>query len=863
MRLPHLTNLFPGLRRRPVPDDRPSSDGNPATSPLPAHPVTPHHLRRLPHLLLKRARRADVRDVFAHSVHSEATGDEATFIGSDTYGTPSVARDDTHSSVQPSKAPKNARNVCPPPIEVNVAQQVEVTLQSLELEQQRDSDPFAARPPAAQAEDGTAPQYLLPQPHRNAPPRPRRSPLREAATAQSSPSLSPKALSDAGFRESPSPPMRTPSASSMALLMRPASRALQETARDKAHIPSDQGQDRSSTDAIAPSSPPQRDAEEDAPSFPERRMYRDVLSTIDFLLNDPKTTPEQKLESLQGFLRGSAAMRLFVPFGQGMYDGGSRGEVSITSNRDKKGHDSRHQLPPSFPPLLDFPAAPAALALALQHAPNLAPVKLPSISPDNEAAHVAAGRLYFHPNALAATRQNDAAPPIAPPNAGNKRKRSAHSLSTFVFPAGAPPAASAPHSSEHYGPGEGPHQHLPPDFVITHREHALTVVRKLGAGAYGAVYLVRDAAGAEFAAKVMPRAYGAYDTVRTEFEVLRDAAARGERFVARLVMAFEDARFLYFVMEAYVGDLVDVPALTIHKHGAKAHFDYYHTIAQLVHGLARLHALGYAHLDIKPENILVARTGAVAYADFGLARRVDAAGRVRGGAPFGTVGYDAPEGYLRGLFAAPPPSPSYPTSNTEGKGDGDEASAVTQKADVWSLGITLVRLVTDATPYAELVRARLRAWGAAGPGGDAFEAMREGAARLAVAEHDPLCTPEVRRIRAHDPFLYALLAKMLVRDPRLRWTAEQLKTHEYFRYVDWDELERCEPLYDVSRGDEARSADSSSPPPGPFDFSYPRSQELGDQHCERCEEAAPARKQQKVQHQRNSSGDTNNTDNVR
>ena len=82
--------------------------------------------------------------------------------------------------------------------------------------------------------------------------------------------------------------------------------------------------------------------------------------------------------------------------------------------------------------------------------------------------------------------------------------------------------------------------------------------------------------------------------------------------------------------------------------------------------------VGYFHLGLKPDNILVSPAGYLVLADFGSTLSVNYTGRVVGNPGFGFVGYEAPECYFDGL------------SGTK--------KGFTQKEDVWN-----IRLITVQT----------------------------------------------------------------------------------------------------------------------------------------------------------------------
>ena len=117
----------------------------------------------------------------------------------------------------------------------------------------------------------------------------------------------------------------------------------------------------------------------------------------------------------------------------------------------------------------------------------------------------------------------------------------------------------------------------------------------------------------------------------------RSAASLNHPNIATVYEVGEADRSWFIAMEFVDGrtlrDTFKDPACTLRQR-----LEY---LAQAASGVARAHANGLAHCDLKPENIMVTRDGLVKVLDFGLARL---AGSEAAGRRFeGTIGYVSPE----------------------------------------------------------------------------------------------------------------------------------------------------------------------------------------------------------------------------
>lgn len=212
----------------------------------------------------------------------------------------------------------------------------------------------------------------------------------------------------------------------------------------------------------------------------------------------------------------------------------------------------------------------------------------------------------------------------------------------------------------------------PSDAVLppTHRRYR--IVRELGRGGMGVVYLADDLQlERPVALKFLP-ARLAEDRVARALLVAEARAAAGLDH-PNVATVFEigesDDGRLFIAMAYYDGE-------TLRERLERAPPGREEAVAiavDVARGLAAAHAQGLVHRDIKPGNLLVTADGRVKILDFGLAERADP-DRTKSTHAMGTLAYMSPE---------------------QARGETVDA-----RTDLWSLGIVLYEMLARRRPFA-------------------------------------------------------------------------------------------------------------------------------------------------------------------
>jgi serine/threonine protein kinase len=172
------------------------------------------------------------------------------------------------------------------------------------------------------------------------------------------------------------------------------------------------------------------------------------------------------------------------------------------------------------------------------------------------------------------------------------------------------------------------------------------ILKALGRGAQGAVYLGRDPdLDRHVAIKLVSGAVGSASTDTNEADGWPQARNLAQLRHPNIVALHEVGRFhnFTFLVFEYLEGRPLRDELT--ESGALALPAAYSTMLQITDAMAYAHAKGILHLDLNPNNIMRDQEGKPRIMDFDLSRRVDTPGLSE--YITGTVPYMAPEHFLR------------------------------------------------------------------------------------------------------------------------------------------------------------------------------------------------------------------------
>ncbi|VDC01993.1 unnamed protein product [Peniophora sp. CBMAI 1063] len=202
-----------------------------------------------------------------------------------------------------------------------------------------------------------------------------------------------------------------------------------------------------------------------------------------------------------------------------------------------------------------------------------------------------------------------------------------------------------------------------------------------------------------------------YAQALSELRSMRKLAVANAAFCNQALATFQDRDWLYIVSRWYTCNLSEyIRHLNKknNKSGKLYHLEYKTSscksfalyAAELLLAMEELQKQGIVHLDVKPDNVFVTPTGHVVLGDFDLSYP-----SIANGAEMGRTYRDTPLNHACGTTAYMAPEVLEWVSSPTGRSD---VACPTQRADMWSLGMTLLEFALMLNdPYFELLAPEL------------------------------------------------------------------------------------------------------------------------------------------------------------
>ncbi|XP_063067075.1 citron rho-interacting kinase isoform X4 [Engraulis encrasicolus] len=297
----------------------------------------------------------------------------------------------------------------------------------------------------------------------------------------------------------------------------------------------------------------------------------------------------------------------------------------------------------------------------------------------------------------------------------------------------------------------------------------------VGRGHFAEVRVVREkATGDIYAMKVMDKTSLRSQENLAFFEEERSIlAVSSSPWIPQLQHAFQDQDSVYLVMEYLPGgDLMGLMN-RYEEQFDEAMAQFY--LAELVQAIHTVHLMGYVHRDVKPENVLIDRTGHIKLADFGSAARLTTNKTV-------------------GSAKLPPGTQDFLSPEVLATLSGGQASYGVE-CDWWALGVIAYEMIYMKSPFTD---------------GTATKTIHN----IMNHQHYLKFPKEPKASKAFVDLVGSLLC-----GAKDRLGYEELRCHPFFSSVDWTSLRQALPPFVPSlraEDDTSNFEDLEKPPPRPL-----------------------------------------------
>ena len=266
--------------------------------------------------------------------------------------------------------------------------------------------------------------------------------------------------------------------------------------------------------------------------------------------------------------------------------------------------------------------------------------------------------------------------------------------------------------------------------------------KRVGRGGMADVFMARDLLlDRQVAIKILFPEFAVDPNFVERFR--REAQAAANLSHPNLVNVYDWGRYegTYFIAMEYVegrtlGDILKTNGQLTPKQSAEI-------ASEVAAALGFAHEAGLAHRDIKPANILIGSNGQVKVADFGIARALNSASDsnlTQVGSVMGTASYFSPE---QAQGAQPEP-----------------------RSDLYSLGVVMYEMVAGKPPF-----------------------TGENAVAIAYKQVHDRPTPLNQLVPAVPRPLEAIIAKLLAKDPKLRYSSAPALRDDLRRFRNGEQVQ--------------------------------------------------------------------------
>ena len=265
------------------------------------------------------------------------------------------------------------------------------------------------------------------------------------------------------------------------------------------------------------------------------------------------------------------------------------------------------------------------------------------------------------------------------------------------------------------------------------------IIRLIGIGSYGKVYVAtKDSIDKLYAIKVLNKNKINTKVLKKSINTERTLLANiNHPFIMKLDYAFQTKQSLYFITQFMYGG-----ELNYHIYAEKnSYFSEEKTkfyAAEIILGLEHLHENNCIYRDLKPENVLIDKTGHIKLTDFGLSKLCENF-PCKTNSLCGTPEYLAPEILFEKDYGI--------------------------EVDWWSLGVIIYEMLSGYLPF-----------------------------RI-IPEEKITKNVYKKKIKIFNHFSHNakdLVKKLLEYNPKRRLGFKQIITHPFFKDIDWNKLEKKE-----------------------------------------------------------------------